>query len=63
MNDDELMALSCFAIEDGVVYHTYSAYDRGTDVLNATWQLLDRAPRGREGEPAQWPRRRDEYPS
>ena len=25
----ELMALSCFALQDGVVYHTYSAYDRG----------------------------------
>ena len=41
------MALSCFALEDGVVYHTYSCFDRGTDVLNLTWQLLDRAPQGR----------------
>jgi hypothetical protein len=32
-------------LEDGVVYHTYSTYDRGTDALNATWQLLDRAPK------------------
>jgi predicted dithiol-disulfide oxidoreductase (DUF899 family) len=43
----ELMALSCFAMHDGVVHHTYSAYDRGTDVLNPTWQLLDRTPSGR----------------
>ena len=40
------MALSSFALEDGVVYHTYSAFDRGTDVINPTWQLLDRAPLG-----------------
>jgi len=35
---DELHGLSAFALEDGVVYHTYSCYDRGTDVLSATWQ-------------------------
>jgi predicted dithiol-disulfide oxidoreductase (DUF899 family) len=45
----ELHGLSAFALEDGVVYHTYSCYDRGTDVLNGTWQLLDRAPQGRDG--------------
>ncbi|MGH3781746.1 MAG: DUF899 family protein, partial [Pseudonocardiaceae bacterium] len=32
----ELMALSIFTIEDGIVYHTYSTYDRGTEALNAT---------------------------
>lgn len=57
----ELMALSCFALRDGVVYHTYSTYDRGTDALNATWQLLDRAPLGRGTDFAGWPRKRDEY--
>ena len=50
-----------FALEDGVVYHTYSCYDRGTDVLNATWQLLDRSPEGRGDDPEAWPRRHDEY--
>jgi predicted dithiol-disulfide oxidoreductase (DUF899 family) len=30
-------------------------------VLNATWQLLDRTPKGRGGDPAGWPRRHDEY--
>lgn len=58
---DELHGLSAFALEDGAVYHTYSCYDRGTDVLNATGQLLDRAPRGRGDDPEDWPRRRDEY--
>jgi predicted dithiol-disulfide oxidoreductase (DUF899 family) len=59
----ELMALSCFALEDGVVYHTYSTCDRGTEALNATWQLLDRAPKGRGEDFSDWPRRRDEYPA
>ncbi|NKY54219.1 DUF899 domain-containing protein [Nocardia vermiculata] len=57
----ELMALSCFALQDGTVYHTYSTYDRGTDALNATWQLLDRAPNGRGDTFDDWPRKRDEY--
>ena len=67
LEEEEMMGLSAFALSDGVVYHTYSTYDRGTDVLNATWQLLDRAPRGRfkapseDAEPSGWPRRHDEY--
>ncbi len=61
-NDAELMALSVFVLEDGAVYHTYTCLDRGTDVLNVTWQLLDRTPKGRENAFSDgWPRRRDEY--
>jgi predicted dithiol-disulfide oxidoreductase (DUF899 family) len=52
----ELHGLSAFALEGGSVYHTYSCYDRGTDVLNGTWQLLDRTPKGRGADG--WPRRR-----
>jgi predicted dithiol-disulfide oxidoreductase (DUF899 family) len=63
-NDMELMALSVFELEDAVVYHTYTCFDRGTDVLNVTWQLLDRTPKGRQdGVFDGWPRRRDEYAS
>ncbi len=64
---DEPMGLSAFALEDGFVYHTYSCYDRGTDVLIGTWQLLDRTPKGRFKAPSEaaasgdWPRRHDEY--
>jgi predicted dithiol-disulfide oxidoreductase (DUF899 family) len=61
VRDGELHGLSAFARSDGVVHHTYSCYDRGTDALNATWQLLDRAPQGRGGEFAGWPRRHDAY--
>ena len=62
VSDQELMALSVFVLEDGVVYHTYTCYDRGTDALNTTWGLLDRTPKGRdEGGVPGWPRRHDEY--
>jgi predicted dithiol-disulfide oxidoreductase (DUF899 family) len=62
LREDELHGLSAFALEDGVVYHTYSTYDRGTDALNATWQLLDRTPNGRDDAAhPEWPRRHDEY--
>lgn len=43
----EAPGMSAFALEDGVVYHTYSTYARGLDVLWGMWQWLDRAPRGR----------------
>jgi len=38
--------MSAFAREDGVIYHTYSAYSRGLDGLWGMYQWLDRAPRG-----------------
>jgi predicted dithiol-disulfide oxidoreductase (DUF899 family) len=61
MRETELHGLSSFALEDGAVYHTYSTYDRGTDALNATWQLLDRVPKGRGEGFEGWPRRSYEY--
>ena len=39
--------MSAFALTDGVVYHTYSAYARGLDGLWGAYQWLDRAPLGR----------------
>jgi predicted dithiol-disulfide oxidoreductase (DUF899 family) len=56
----ERPGMSAFALEDGVVYHTYSAYARGVDVLWSTYQWLDRAPLGRN-ETGFWWRRHDEY--
>jgi predicted dithiol-disulfide oxidoreductase (DUF899 family) len=61
VRQEELHGLSSFALQEGAVYHTYSCYDRGTDVLHATWQLLDRAPNGRGSVFENWPRRHDEY--
>jgi predicted dithiol-disulfide oxidoreductase (DUF899 family) len=56
----EAPGMSAFALEDGVVYHTYSAYARGMDALWAMYQWLDRAPNGRN-ETGPWFRRHDEY--
>ena len=52
--------MSAFVLEDGVVYHTYSAYERGVDGLWGMYQWLDRAPKGRN-ETGLWWRRHDEY--
>jgi predicted dithiol-disulfide oxidoreductase (DUF899 family) len=50
--------------EDGKIFHTYSAYARGIDVLNTAYAYIDLVPKGRD-EAGQWPqfwvRRRDEY--
>ena len=56
----ERPGMSAFALEDGAVYHTYSAYARGLDGLWSMYQWLDRAPRGRN-EAGFWWRRHDEY--
>jgi predicted dithiol-disulfide oxidoreductase (DUF899 family) len=51
--------LSAFALEDGVVYHTYSVYAPEANFLVGSGQLLDRAPKEpNEGLPI---RRHDEY--
>jgi predicted dithiol-disulfide oxidoreductase (DUF899 family) len=58
----EAPGMSAFALEDGVVYHTYSAYARGLDGLWGMYQWLDRAPLGRNEHGAGiWFRRHDEY--
>ena len=56
----ERPGVSAFALEDGIVYHTYSSYARGLDGLWGMYQWLDRAPRGRN-ETGLWWRRHDEY--
>jgi predicted dithiol-disulfide oxidoreductase (DUF899 family) len=56
----ERPGMSAFVLDDGVVYHTYSAYARGLDGLWGMYQWLDRAPNGRN-EKGVWWRRHDEY--
>jgi predicted dithiol-disulfide oxidoreductase (DUF899 family) len=56
----ERPGMSAFALEDGVVYHTYSSYARGLDGLWGMYQWLDRAPKGRN-ESGPWWLRHDEY--
>ena len=49
----------------GRVFHTYSAYERGIDILNNTYNYLDLVPKGRDEDgydfPMTWVRRHDEY--
>jgi predicted dithiol-disulfide oxidoreductase (DUF899 family) len=56
----ERPGVSAFALEDGVVYHTYSAYARGLDSLWGVYQWLDRAPKGRN-EQGVWWKHHDRY--
>ena len=56
----DAQGLSAFALEDGVVYHTYSAYARGVDALWSMFQFLDRAPNGRNESELRL-RLKDEY--
>ena len=59
----EAPGVSAFVLENGIVYHTYSAFARGVDGLWNLYQWLDRAPRGRnesfDAEP--WLRHHDRY--
>lgn len=48
---------------DGKIFHTYSTYARGIDLVNTAYNYLDLVPKGRdEGDRGQfWVRRHDEY--
>ena len=62
---EELPGLSAFARDGDEVFHTYSTYARGLDPYNATYQLLDIVPKGRDESdltyPQEWVKRKDEY--
>lgn len=62
-NEAELPGLSAFIRNsDGSIYHTYSTYARGLDILVNTYNLLDLAPLGRnEGGTMDWVRHHDRY--
>ena len=62
--DTEAPGVSVFYKDgDGTVYHTYSAYSRGIDILNGAYNYLDLTPKGRDESdgPMRWLRRHDEY--
>jgi predicted dithiol-disulfide oxidoreductase (DUF899 family) len=50
---------------EGRIFHTYSAYARGIDMLNVAYHYLDLVPKGRDEAgnefPQFWVRRHDEY--
>ncbi len=53
--------------DDGEIFHTYSAYARGIDVVNGAYQFLDLVPKGRDEAghdgPQYWVRHHDRYDS
>jgi predicted dithiol-disulfide oxidoreductase (DUF899 family) len=61
----ELPGISVFyRDEDGEIFHTYSTYGRGLDMMNAAYHYLDLVPKGRDEATTGnmgWLRRRDEY--
>lgn len=61
----ESPGLSVFVKEDGKFFHTYSCFARGLDPLNATYQMLDLTPKGRDEAGLSWPmawvRHKDKY--
>ena len=59
----DMVGISVFAKgEDGQVYHTYSTYQRGVDMMNGAYHYIDLTPRGRnESDTQSWVRRHDEY--
>lgn len=63
MSDRE--GASAFYRDDtGAVYHTYSTWARGIDLLNGTYNLLDLTAKGRDEDPhatQSWVKRHDEY--
>jgi predicted dithiol-disulfide oxidoreductase (DUF899 family) len=62
----ELPGISVFyRDEEGRIFHTYSCYARGLDMMNAAYQYLDLTPLGRHEEglpyPMDWVRLHDQY--
>ena len=60
---EEMPGLSVFVkAEDGSIYHTYSTYTRGLDILLGTHNFLDLTPNGRnEKTTMDWVRHHDKY--
>jgi predicted dithiol-disulfide oxidoreductase (DUF899 family) len=57
----DMPGMSAFVLEDGEVYHSYSTYGRGLDILWGAYQWLDRSPLGRNEPGGPWWKRRYEY--
>ena len=62
---EEGPGISAFIIDSGQVYHTYSSYGRGLDMLITAYNLLDLMPKGRDELDLdwgmQWLRHHDRY--
>jgi predicted dithiol-disulfide oxidoreductase (DUF899 family) len=65
-NGEDAPGISVFAKDaSGRIFHTYSCYSRGLDMLNGAYHLLDLTPKGRDEDvlphPMTWVRLHDEY--
>ncbi len=61
----EAPGISVFLKADEEIYHTYSTYERGLDMVNVAYHYMDLVPRGRDEDEdgaGSWVDRRDEYP-
>jgi predicted dithiol-disulfide oxidoreductase (DUF899 family) len=63
---EETVGVSVFCKDRDEIFHTYSCYSRGVDMLNGAYHYLDLTPKGRHegdrpGNPQAWVRRHDEY--
>ncbi len=65
VNSTELPGLSVFIKDGSPVFHTYSTYARGLDIIVGAYNMLDMAPKGRDEASLPWSmawvRRHDEY--
>ena len=62
----ETVGISVFCKDQNQVFHTYSCYQRGVDMLNGSYHYLDLTPKGRDEadqkpHPQAWVRRHEEY--
>lgn len=62
---EELPGVSVFTRKEGEIFHSYSAYSRGLDLLLGTYNWLDLTPKGRDEEglafAMSWVRQHDRY--
>jgi predicted dithiol-disulfide oxidoreductase (DUF899 family) len=62
---DEVGISVFYKNERGEVFHTYSCYSRGVDMLNGAYHYLDLVPKGRDEDglkfSMEWVRRHDQY--
>ena len=65
MKIDEKEGVSAFYKDkNGDIYHTYSSYERGIDLMNTTYNFLDLTAKGRDENPdtpQDWVRYHDKY--
>jgi predicted dithiol-disulfide oxidoreductase (DUF899 family) len=62
---DEVGISVFYKNENGELFHTYSCYSRGVDLLNGAYNYLDLVPKGRDEDgfkfTMEWLRRHDQY--